>query len=256
MIFGANIPKWEFVGTPLVEGNVLYLNAGGKNALVVALDKTSGQVLWKSGEDSMEAGYSSPIIFPLGTQFGVAVFGLAGLHGYSLVDGKPLWTVKWKRNDVVTTDPLVLGNNLFLAYVFGTGCSLVKVSTSAAEEIYHNASLASFRGLAYFIPIGDCLYGFSGKFESPAIVCLDPSTGDIKWKYSQDGGPVIATRNRLLFQSVSGGLVMVEASAVAYTEVGRIPLFTGQCWTTPSLAQGRVYCRNTEGAVECLDFTR
>ena len=47
--------------SPLIEGDAVLLNIGGANgAGIVALDKTSGKLLWKTTED--EASYSSPSI--------------------------------------------------------------------------------------------------------------------------------------------------------------------------------------------------
>lgn len=143
-----------------------------------------------------------------------------------------------------------------LCYAFAHGYFLFKITDSGAEEVYHNQSLfpRGFPGAANVVSIGDFLYGYAGPWKTPAMICLDPNTGDVKWKHEKVGGAFLAAGNKLLFQSVTGSLVMCEATPDAYKELGSVPVLTGQCWTAPSLANGLVYCRNTAGDVVCLDF--
>jgi outer membrane protein assembly factor BamB len=56
--FGGKRPQWGFAGSPTVEGNLVLLDVGGPGASTVALDKATGNVVWKSGDDG--AGYASP----------------------------------------------------------------------------------------------------------------------------------------------------------------------------------------------------
>ncbi len=53
---GANIPDWGYAGSPLVLDGLVILNVGSAGT---ALDKVTGNILWKSGEDN--AGYSTPL---------------------------------------------------------------------------------------------------------------------------------------------------------------------------------------------------
>ena len=57
--FGAKTPIWGFAGHPLVDGDRLICIVGGPDALAVAFDKQTGEVIWKA-LDAEETGYSSP----------------------------------------------------------------------------------------------------------------------------------------------------------------------------------------------------
>ena len=46
--FGGVVPPWSFRESPLVDGGKLICTPGGDDALLVALDKTTGKTLWKS----------------------------------------------------------------------------------------------------------------------------------------------------------------------------------------------------------------
>jgi hypothetical protein len=46
-----------------------------------------------------------------------------------------------------------------------------------------------------------------------------------------------------------GDLVLVEASPVAYKEIGSARVIEGRAFTAPAFANGRAYLRNTKGDV-------
>ena len=45
--FGAQAPMWGYTATPLIEGNRLIVNPGAPDASLAALDRLTGEVLWK-----------------------------------------------------------------------------------------------------------------------------------------------------------------------------------------------------------------
>ena len=250
--FGAKLPRWGFAGSPLVDGKLLLVNAGGAAASVVAFDKSAGQVVWKSGTDV--AGYSSPVIATLGDQRIVLMFSATGLYGYNLADGKELWNAKWTTPaGVNASDPMVFGDKVFLTSGYGSGCTLLKITNTSAEEVYKNRDFSSLSGNTVFI--GGFLYGYTGKSDAPVLACLDPNTGVVKWKNAKAGGSLIAAGNNLIIQAYDGSLIVAEADPAAYKEIGRATVLTGACMNPPSLANGCVYCRNEAGDVVCLDMS-
>src|SRR5262249_19645507 len=57
--FGVRKGFFGAAGAPLVEGNLVVANVGGRGAGIVAFDKNTGKVIWKTSDD--EASYSSPV---------------------------------------------------------------------------------------------------------------------------------------------------------------------------------------------------
>src|SRR5207253_1065299 len=56
--FGAAKGFFGMACSPLVEGDAVIVNVGGKGAGIVAFDRKTGRVLWKATDH--EAGYASP----------------------------------------------------------------------------------------------------------------------------------------------------------------------------------------------------
>jgi outer membrane protein assembly factor BamB len=106
---------------------------------------------------------------------------------------------------------------------------------------------------------GDFLYVLAGSGWLRAdLVCVSTKDGSLRWKEKDVGcGGLILADGKLLILSRRGVLILAEASPTAYTEIGRAKVFsTGDCWNGPVLSDGRVYVRNENGTLVCLDLRR
>src|SRR5262249_4977618 len=75
--------------SPLVEGDRVLVNVGGKGASIVAFNKDKGDVAWKSLDDG--ASYSSPIIFGEGKNRQVVFLTAQGVASLNPVNGARYW---------------------------------------------------------------------------------------------------------------------------------------------------------------------
>ena len=60
---------------------------------------------------------------------------------------------------------------------------------------------------------------------------------------------------KLIILSEHGELVIAEASSEGFKALARGQAVRGHCWTTPILANGRIYCRTDRGDVACVDVS-
>jgi outer membrane protein assembly factor BamB len=66
---------------------------------------------------------------------------------------------------------------------------------------------------------------------------------------------LIATNGKLIVLTEKGELLVAEASPKEFKLISRAQVIGGKCWTTPTLSNGRIYCRNSVGDVVCLDVS-
>lgn len=57
--FGGRAPMWSYRESPLVDGDKLICTPGGPDAILVALDKLTGEILWKSKVPEAPSGESN-----------------------------------------------------------------------------------------------------------------------------------------------------------------------------------------------------
>jgi outer membrane protein assembly factor BamB len=97
--------------------------------------------------------------------------------------------------------------------------------------------------------IAGSLYGF----DMSTLKCLDWATGQVKWEQGTLGkGSLSACNGKLVILSEKGELVIADATPAAFKEISRSQILSGKCWTSPAIADGRIYCRNAKGDLVCL----
>ena len=102
---------------------------------------------------------------------------------------------------------------------------------------------------------GGHLYGmFQYKeYGNGPVKCVDIKDGSVKWEQPGFGpGQVILAGDKVLALSDAGEIVLIDPQPGAYKELARAKVIEGKCWTTPVLANGRIYVRSTKEAA-CLD---
>jgi outer membrane protein assembly factor BamB len=247
--FGGIRQKWGYSGSPLVDGDLVILDAGGPGASTVALDKITGAVKWKAGNDG--AGYSSPVAFDLGGVRSIVIFKADALVGLNSANGQELWRYPWQtKYDVNAPTPIVSDNKIFITSGYDTGCALLQVRPGKVTEIWRNKNLRS--QLASPVLVQGYIYGIDGNVGKGELRCLELANGAIKWKQKIGGGTLIAAGGYLLVLSERGELIVVEASPTNYREVARAQVLGGHCWVTPAVANGKIYCKNNQGSLVCL----
>jgi outer membrane protein assembly factor BamB len=104
-----------YSASPVVDGAALFALVGGKDgASVVAFEKRTGRVLWKSQND--EPAYAAPVIATIGGVKQLVAFTVDGAVGLALKDGGLLWRVPLKTSSGrhVTT-PVVVNDMVLVA---------------------------------------------------------------------------------------------------------------------------------------------
>ncbi len=245
--FKSKIPTWGFAGSPLIEKEMLIVEAAGSGAAVVALNKLTGQVIWQDGNEG--AGYGSPVAYTLEKERGVVVFNPAGLTARRVSDGKLLWHYPWSTSyDVNAATPLVVGDKIFISSGYNTGCALIQISNNKPKVLWTNKNMRNH--MASCVYLNDYLYGF----DEGELRCLDFKTGEVKWSSNKYGkGSSMLAGQHLLAFSDKGLLASVEASPAGFKEIASTQILGGKStWIVPVLANGRIYARSLENLV-CLD---
>ena len=120
---GASVPRWNLAGSPVIQGELLLVNAGESG---MALNRKTGEKVWSSGAGP--GGYSAPVVFKHEGKDCVAVFGAKAVYGVELATGRRLWSSAWEtRYDVNAADPIFLDGKLFISSGYDRGCALLDI---------------------------------------------------------------------------------------------------------------------------------
>jgi len=253
--FGGKPGHWAYAESPLVDGDTLVCTPGGRQATIVALNKKTGEVLWKcplpEGDD---AAYSSAIIVEVGGIKQYVQLLQKGLVGVDAKTGKFLWRYSKPVSVFDANIPTpVAGDGIVFAGAAGTGGGAVKLkgedSKFDPEQLYFGPKYPTAIGGA--VKVGNVLYGTTGQ----ALECLEFATGQIKWDDRSIAPASICYADGLLYlHGESGDVALVEASPDGYHEKGRFapndqPAKANameKAWAYPVVANGRLYIRDHE----------
>src|SRR5688500_11305393 len=90
--FGGTPGEWAYAESPLVDGDVVVVTPGGAEATLVALNKKTGALIWKSAVPGGEpAGYASAIVVQGGGRKQYVQLLTKGLVGVDAKTGQFLW---------------------------------------------------------------------------------------------------------------------------------------------------------------------
>lgn len=242
-------------GSGMVDGNDVLVPVGSTNgASMVCLDKMTGRVIWKSGND--EAAYSSMKVADIDGVRQVVAFTADALVGFNRKDGKILWRVPLKTNAKRHTGtPIISGNNVFVnSHTFGTICFDIRKSGDGfvAREKWVNKDAKV--NLSTPILHEGHLYS-QGPLQSRTFICLDASNGEQKWSapgFGKDSSSVLLMGRNLLALTDEGQLVLVAGNPANYEEISRLQV-AGKNWNFPAYSDGKLFVRDQKELL-CIDL--
>lgn len=248
-----SVPNWGLASSPLIEGKLVIINVGLAG---VAVDKEKGHVVWKTALG--KCGYASPVAYTQGGTRCLAMFSSKTLVGVNAADGTRLWSIPWATEyDVNAADPLVVGDQVFACSGYKKRSALLKMDGHEPSIVWDNKQLGSMFSTP--VLIDGHLYGCNGNASNAGdpIQCVEWSSGTVKWSQKGYGmSSMIAAGGKLIIMGERGELGVAEASPEGFKELARAKVLDGVCWTMPVLSHGRIYCRNSNGDLDCLDVRK
>jgi len=265
--------------TPLVYGDWLIVNVGGSppggpanvhvaggrvqsgGACIVAFDKATGKVRWKTGEDL--ASYASPVVTRIGGRDLVFMFARGGLLAIDPAKGHSIASFPWRARileSVNASTPVIRGNELFISETYELGSALVRFTGERFEEVWTDRNRRRNRAMAlhWNTPIEHAgyLYGSSGYHAPEAeLRCVEWKTGRVEWSEPDMGrSSLLLVGDIFVCLSEDGVLRLIRATPEKYDELAEwqptaadgAALLSYPAWSAPALAHGLLYVQGKD----------
>ena len=269
--------------TPIIYGDLLIANVGGsppnsppvesgrtrgQGSGVVAVDKFTGEIRYQVTDEL--ASYASPMLASIDGRDWCFMFARGGLIGMNPVDGKVDFQFPWrspKIESVNASNPVVVGDEVFISEVYGPGGALLRVREAGYDVIWRDEADSRARAMETHwntpIEVDGYLYGSSGRHTSNAeLRCIEWSTGEVQWSERR------LTRSSLLYVDdhfvvlgEDGQVHIVRANPKKFERVAEFSplsesgerLLEYPAWAAPVLSHGLLYLRGKDRLV-CLDL--
>ena len=251
--FSSELPRHGFATSPIIEGNLLLVETGGAGNALVAFDKQSGDIAWSSQNDV--SGYSSPITETILGRRQTVFFTGDGLVSVSPKDGSVYWRYDWQTsfNVNAATPVFIAPDKIFISSGYDMGAAVVQIKETdgkfTASEVWKNRVMKNH--FSSSILHDGYLYGL----DNAILKCVEANTGEEQWVARGFGkGSLIYADGHLIILGEGGNLALVKATHTEYKEVAQTQVFTGRCWTLPTLSNGKLYLRNDQELI-CFDLS-
>jgi len=244
--FGGQVPHWGVSESPLVDGSNLIVTPGGPGAAIVALNKKTGDLVWKSQSDP--AAYSSAIEAEVAGIRQIIAVTADAVVGLRASNGALLWKYDKASNRTANIATPIFQNGLvFLSSAYGTGCALLKLTAQGdsvnASEVYFTKEMQNHYSTS--VVVDGNVYGFSNAI----LTAMNLQSGQVAWRDRSVGkGSVAYADGKLYLLSEDGVVGLAEATPAAYMEKSRFQIPRGEfpTWTPPVISGGRLYLREQD----------
>ena len=254
--FKGKTGTWGTAESPLIVDDKMIYTPCGNNTTMVAVDKLSGETIWKSETIGDQSAYCSPVLA-----------GEKGLHliitvtGNNIIcvnaeDGEIFWKFKYTSvdapksgGDINPVTPIVRGREVFVT----SGYNHVGILLEIAEDWrsvsvkwltrdldVHHGGVVYHQGYIYGSNYNTVITG--------NWVCLDWNTGGLMYESEEmNKGSVILSDGMLIcYEERKGNVALVKASPFGFDIISsfRLSHGSGPHWSHPSIYNNKLFMRH------------
>ncbi len=271
--YNIRMPIWGIAATPLIVDEKIILQiSGSDNACVLALNKHTGEEIWRNLDDI--AAYSAPVLIEKGPRSVFVVWTEDNLVGMEPETGKVYWKIPWKlRSGMGIATPVLYEDHIFVS-CFYNGSLLVKLGNdyTSAQKVWQRSGENERNTDALHcvmntpVILDDYIYGVDSYGE---LRCLEFTTGDRVWedltavqKNRWANIHFIRNGHTIWMFNEHGELIIAELSPEGFSEISRAKIIEptkkqlprGVTWAHPAFANKKVFVRNDRELV-CIDLS-
>lgn len=241
--FGSPLPAFGCVSSPLVDGEAVYVQAGGS---AFKLKKTSGEVVWrtlKNDDAMMGSAFSSPLMAELAGRRQLLVQTRRELAGVDPDTGKVLWdqiVPSFRGMNILT--PVVFGDAVFTSS-YQNKSWLFKISRD--NDHYAAAEQWSNKAQGYMsTPVGIDGHAYL-HLQNQCFTCIDLKTGEQTWSSKPFGKycSLLVQGNRILALDQRGLLLLLKANPKAFELLDETKICDDETWAHLAIGGKELFVR-------------
>jgi outer membrane protein assembly factor BamB len=269
----AELPRWGITQNPLIYRNLLIVASQTSQAGVVAYDKLTGELKWKSPALSGGVGYVSPAIVKVGGEdhlvmnmasqgFGRNASG-GSVNGIDPLNGKILWTYSNWQCSIPIPHAVDAGEGrILITGAYSAGSAMIKLEKKqdgsyGVTELFKNADFGAHTQPP--ILYKDHFYTqYTINERSDGFVCMSMD-GKVMWKTGENplfnkGGSILVD-GLLLSTDGNKMLYVIEPDPSGFKPLASIELLEqGENWAPLALVDGKLLIRDQK-QLKCVKMT-
>ncbi len=247
---GTALPDFGFVCSPLVEGDAVYVQAGGSLA---KLDKLTGKILWQAMQDKggmMGSAFSSPMFATLAGKKQLVVQTREKLAGVDPADGKVLWEQPIEAFRGMNILTPVADKDMLFTSAYGGKTIGFKIAQADGKFTVTEAWRHKAQGyMSTPVVIDGVAYT---HLKSQRVMAIEVATGRELWTSEQSFGKymnLVAQGDRILALDQGGKLFLFRANREKFDLLDQRKLTSAETWAHLAVAGDELFVRELNALV-------
>ena len=259
--YGGTYGPWGIAESPMIDGDKLYFTTGGPQTTTIALNKKSGELIWKSESVNDPASYLSPtLVKKAGTKILVNVTPRF-IFGIDVSNGSMLWKINHREalgksdiNDtgqILCVTPVSSGNMIYMSGGYDHGGLMIDIGDDGkkASFVWKNEIMDVHHGGV--VVVDGYIYGSNWINNGNGNwCCVDWKTGELMWEeHWNNKGSIIAADGMLyIYEEKNGNVGLLRPDPAGFDLVSSFKINggSGPYWAHPVIHNGVLYIRHGE----------
>lgn len=251
---------WGIAESLIIDGDKIYFSPGGPETMTIALEKTTGKLIWKSATLNDKPGYVSPIIVTYGGKKMLINASLGHVFAVDVSNGEILWKVAHEQSSdpnlrrwdlIKCTTPIFKNGMVYVTGGYDTGGMMIRIAAdgkNASVEWTDNLLDNHHGGV---VLVNDFIYGSNWINNNTGNwCCIDWKTGKKMWEQTWNcKGSIIAADGMLyIYDERQGNVGLLKATSEKFDLVSSFKINQGNAgpfWAHPVIRNGVLYIRHT-----------
>jgi len=248
--------SWGIAESLLIDGDKVFFSPGGPQTMTIALNKTTGNLIWKSSSLNDKPGYVSPILIEYGGKKMLINVSLGHIFAVDPSNGDIIWKVAHlaedSRGDLIKcVTPLFHEGKVYVTGGYNTGGMMIDIAKdgNGAKVAWTDDVLDVHHGGV--VLINGYIYGANWLNNGNGNwCCIEWNTGRKMWEeHWNNKGSIISAEGMLyIYDEKSGNVGLLKANPEKFDLVSSFKVTQGDSgpfWTHPVIHNGVLYLRHS-----------
>lgn len=253
--------RWGIAESLLTDGNKIFFSPGGPETMTIALNKATGNVIWRSASLNDKPGYVSPILINWAGRKVIVNASLGHVFGIDASNGVILWNVSHEQSSnpdmrkwelIKCTTPLYKDGMVYVTGGYDTGGMMIKIAEDGNSAAVAWTDLVLDNHHGGVVLVNGSIYGSNWLNNNNGNwCCIDWKTGKKMWEepWNTKGSVISADGMLYIYDERNGNVGLVKASPEKFDLISSFKVTLGSAgpfWTHPVIKNGILYLRHMD----------
>ncbi len=260
-VFETDYHLWGNSETPLIVDDKVICNPAGKIASAIALNKYTGELIWKSeptGYERTARAYASSNIYEWNNHRFILALNTTHIIALYPETGEIAWQYQYYQEDewydqpgiILTNTPTCVDNHIFITMGYDYKAVMLEMDstgTSVSEKFVDHTFDNHHHGVIYH---DGFLYGSNWKSNNRGKwVCMNWKTGEINYVTNwENKGSIIQADGMFYCYNEKGNVGLVKPDTDKFDVISEFKINegSGPHWAHPFIKDGKLIIRHGE----------